>query len=213
MLIRPGAYPIAALPVGAGPGPFRVVVAGRPYALAALDGAWVVLSDRCPHRFAPLSGGSVVGPPGAEAVQCPYHGWRFDGSGRCTLVPSLPAGAGIPARAVSDEAGVATEAGGALWASFHATGSPPACVPALRAYEVELDVDRVLSWALRLALDGDRPGPGPEGLPTYVGWGRGRAALAVVPREAGRSTEFASFDPGPLGLDVYTMPLAGSDRP
>lgn len=41
------------------------------------------LEDRCPHRFAPLARGRVV----AGAIECPYHGLRFDGHGACVLNP------------------------------------------------------------------------------------------------------------------------------
>jgi nitrite reductase/ring-hydroxylating ferredoxin subunit len=43
------------------------------------------LQDRCPHRFAPLSMGRLC--DGGAAVQCPYHGLRFDGSGACVHNP------------------------------------------------------------------------------------------------------------------------------
>jgi nitrite reductase/ring-hydroxylating ferredoxin subunit len=43
---------------------------------AGLVGA---LTDRCCHRAAPLSMGSVV----EEGIQCGYHGLVIDGSGRC----------------------------------------------------------------------------------------------------------------------------------
>jgi vanillate O-demethylase monooxygenase subunit len=39
----------------------------------------VALTDRCPHRFAPLSKGKLV----EGTVQCPYHGLRFDTTGKC----------------------------------------------------------------------------------------------------------------------------------
>ncbi len=42
-----------------------------------------VLSDRCPHRKAPLSSGEVVG----NDIQCGYHGIRFAQDGACTHVP------------------------------------------------------------------------------------------------------------------------------
>ncbi|MEQ1491864.1 MAG: aromatic ring-hydroxylating dioxygenase subunit alpha [Terricaulis sp.] len=42
-----------------------------------------VLVDRCPHRNMALSRGAVHG----GEIECPYHGWRFDGEGRCTLTP------------------------------------------------------------------------------------------------------------------------------
>lgn len=50
--------------------------AGTPHALV----------DRCPHRNVPLSLGRVQ-PDGT--LQCGYHGWCFDGGGRCTAVPAL----------------------------------------------------------------------------------------------------------------------------
>lgn len=43
------------------------------------------LFDRCPHRFAPLSMGRLC--DGGAALQCGYHGLRFDGSGQCTHNP------------------------------------------------------------------------------------------------------------------------------
>ncbi len=47
------------------------------------DGTPVALLDRCPHRFAPLSAGVIVG----DDLQCGYHGLRFDGAGRCVANP------------------------------------------------------------------------------------------------------------------------------
>ena len=47
------------------------------------DGAVAAFEDRCPHRRLPLSMGKIVG----DALQCHYHGLRFDHSGKCVRVP------------------------------------------------------------------------------------------------------------------------------
>jgi phenylpropionate dioxygenase-like ring-hydroxylating dioxygenase large terminal subunit len=90
-----------------------------PLAVRALGDDWVLwrdadgtpraAPDRCPHRGAALSRGRVC----AGELQCPYHGWRFAGDGRCTAVPAVPgfvppATHGLASRAL-------TEAAGLLW--------------------------------------------------------------------------------------------------
>lgn len=42
-----------------------------------------IIPDKCIHRAARLSGGRVVD----GCIECPYHGWRFDGTGQCTRIP------------------------------------------------------------------------------------------------------------------------------
>lgn len=44
-----------------------------------------VVSDRCPHRGASLSGGKCHY---SGTVSCPYHGWTFDETGACKAVIS-----------------------------------------------------------------------------------------------------------------------------
>jgi phenylpropionate dioxygenase-like ring-hydroxylating dioxygenase large terminal subunit len=59
------------------------------------DGRVAVLTDRCPHRKAPLSSGEVVG----NDIQCGYHGIRFAPDGACTHVPgNAPVGNNFRAR-------------------------------------------------------------------------------------------------------------------
>jgi phenylpropionate dioxygenase-like ring-hydroxylating dioxygenase large terminal subunit len=48
------------------------------------DGSVVALDDRCPHRWAPLSSGKVVG----DDIQCGYHGFTFNAEGSCVRIPS-----------------------------------------------------------------------------------------------------------------------------
>jgi phenylpropionate dioxygenase-like ring-hydroxylating dioxygenase large terminal subunit len=67
--------------------PAQVRLAGRSYVLFRdHTGAPRALVDRCPHRFAPLSKGHVRGD---GRLECPYHGWHFDGEGR-GVSPSQP---------------------------------------------------------------------------------------------------------------------------
>lgn len=47
------------------------------------DGQPVALSNKCPHRHAPLSMGRREG----DTVRCMYHGLRFDPTGACVEVP------------------------------------------------------------------------------------------------------------------------------
>jgi phenylpropionate dioxygenase-like ring-hydroxylating dioxygenase large terminal subunit len=71
---------------------------GRPRAVRLFDeplvlwrdgtGRAVLQRDRCPHRGAQLSLGRVCDD---GTLQCPYHGWCFDGAGDCVSVPALPA--------------------------------------------------------------------------------------------------------------------------
>ena len=59
------------------------------------DGAIAAAPDRCPHRQAPLSLGTVVD----GLLECAYHGWSFAPDGRCELVPASGPGAPVPPRA------------------------------------------------------------------------------------------------------------------
>lgn len=45
-----------------------------------------VWEDLCIHRGSRLSKGFIA----SDKVVCPYHGWNYDGSGKCTLIPASP---------------------------------------------------------------------------------------------------------------------------
>ncbi len=53
------------------------------------EGQAHVWEDLCIHRGARLSKGWIT----ENTVVCPYHGWRYNGSGACVLIPSAP---GLP---------------------------------------------------------------------------------------------------------------------
>jgi phenylpropionate dioxygenase-like ring-hydroxylating dioxygenase large terminal subunit len=79
--------------------PVRAQILGLPFvAFRDAEGRANVLSDTCVHRGGALHAGKVVG----GRIACPYHGWQFDGTGKCTLVPSLGRDGNIPARAKVD---------------------------------------------------------------------------------------------------------------
>jgi uncharacterized protein len=86
--------------------PVAVVLGGERFALFRDAGgrARAVL-DRCPHRFAPLSAGKVMG----GRITCPYHGWNFagDGEGRSPTQPER--------NDCATEALATQEAHGAVW--------------------------------------------------------------------------------------------------
>src|SRR5262245_49813153 len=67
--------------------PISRTVLGVPVALfRGADGRPAALLDRCPHRNVPLSLGRLVD---GGRLECAYHGWQFDASGRCRVVPGL----------------------------------------------------------------------------------------------------------------------------
>lgn len=52
----------------------QVMVGGKKYALARVDGEFYCLANICKHWGAPLGEGFLDG----YFVMCPWHGWRFD---------------------------------------------------------------------------------------------------------------------------------------
>jgi len=89
--------------------PLAMTVAGeRVVFFRDAAGKAVALIDQCPHRGVALSLGRVAG----GEIECPFHGWRFDGAGRNCHVPWNP-------DAKTDHLGAhalpVREAGGLLW--------------------------------------------------------------------------------------------------
>ncbi len=72
--------------------PVRVELFGDAWVLVRLNGLLSVFVDKCPHRNARLSDGCIVG----DRLQCPFHGWEFDASGKCAHIPALGLGATVP---------------------------------------------------------------------------------------------------------------------
>jgi phenylpropionate dioxygenase-like ring-hydroxylating dioxygenase large terminal subunit len=67
--------------------PLGTEIAGTPVVLFRdKEGKASALVDRCPHRGVKLSLGVVKD----GCVECPFHGWQFDGQGHACLVPWNP---------------------------------------------------------------------------------------------------------------------------
>jgi phenylpropionate dioxygenase-like ring-hydroxylating dioxygenase large terminal subunit len=85
-----------------------------------------VWEDLCIHRGARLSKGWIKN----DSVVCPYHGWEYDGAGRCTLMPAAPDETPMKkARAFPHRA---ADRYGFIWACL---GDPEADVPVFPEWE------------------------------------------------------------------------------
>lgn len=87
----------------------------------ASDAKVVALHDRCVHRWAPLSVGWVEG----DHIVCGYHGFEYEGEGKCVRIPSQD---NVPAKACV-RAYPAIERYGMIWVWMgdpaHAQGAEP----------------------------------------------------------------------------------------
>lgn len=70
--------------------PLAVGLLGESLVLWRDHGAVHAWADRCPHRGARLSLGRVLTTVHGPRLECPYHGWQFEGGGRCRHVPASP---------------------------------------------------------------------------------------------------------------------------
>lgn len=109
------------------------------------DGLPVALDNRCPHRFAPLSLGQVIG----NDIRCPYHGLRFAPDGACV---DNPCGNGQIPRTARVTAYPLREVDGIVWfwhgeappderriVRFQEFGQPAAWAPAEFVLHVQAD--------------------------------------------------------------------------
>jgi phenylpropionate dioxygenase-like ring-hydroxylating dioxygenase large terminal subunit len=56
------------------------------------QGRVTVMRDLCPHRGVALSVGELKG----DCIMCPFHGFEFDSSGRCSVIPANGRSAPVP---------------------------------------------------------------------------------------------------------------------
>lgn len=87
--------------------PVQVVLLGETVVLARIEGKLCALHTRCPHKGANLALGRITD----GAIECAYHGWRFNPAGKCVRVPSREElteviHASVPSYHVTEQAGI-----------------------------------------------------------------------------------------------------------
>lgn len=119
---------------------------GNDLVLWRTDGRAMAWLDRCVHRGARFTMGRIQG---GEMV-CPYHGWRYDCEGQCTLIPSQPK-LPIPrrARAITFHC---QERYGFIWVCM---GEPVADLPLLPEWE-NGDFEKIHTGPYEIASSGQR---------------------------------------------------------
>ena len=98
-------------------------------------GQVTVMRDLCPHRGVALSAGELKG----DCIMCPFHGFEYDTSGRCTLIPANGRGAPVP-KAFQVQAYPTHEAHGFIFIWW---GKPEGEVPPPRFFD---DIDDTFSY-------------------------------------------------------------------
>ncbi len=103
--------------------PLARKLAGVPIALFRGKDGVSALKFRCPHRNFPLSEGKVQD----GLLRCRYHGWRFDGAGRCAEIPGAEPGADLSR--LSAERIAVTEQHGAIFVRLEGGENAPPFEP------------------------------------------------------------------------------------
>ena len=82
-------------------------------------GRYGLVGEHCPHRLASLAYGRVD----EEGIRCPYHGWKFDGAGKCLEQPAEPPEKGFKDR-IQHVAYPVEYLGGLIYAYFGPAPAP-----------------------------------------------------------------------------------------
>jgi 5,5'-dehydrodivanillate O-demethylase len=104
------------------------------------SGRMGLIGEFCPHRRASLA----YGIPAIDGIRCPYHGWKFDGTGSCIEQPNEPEGSTFKEK-VSLPGYAVGELGGLIWGYLGPQPAP--LIPKLDGFVVEPAV-RMIGKAL-----------------------------------------------------------------
>lgn len=107
------------------------------------EGHIAIFKDRCPHRGIQLSLGKIK----ENHLQCPFHGFEYDASGKCVLVPANGKAAPVP-EYIRAAAYPVVEAHGFVYIWYtpepEKTGMPnPSTLPPVPWFD---DLDEKLAW-------------------------------------------------------------------
>jgi phthalate 4,5-dioxygenase len=104
---------------------------GQDFVLFRDDAGRFGLLDRdCPHRGADLKFARHEG----DGLRCPFHGWKFDATGRCLETPAEPAGSTLCSR-VKQRSYPLLQQSGVLFAWLGIEGSTPPALPAFDCFQ------------------------------------------------------------------------------
>ncbi|KUI30916.1 3-ketosteroid-9-alpha-hydroxylase [Mycobacterium sp. IS-1742] len=123
---------------------------GQPHAIEAFGTKLVVFADSqgvlrvldayCRHMGGDLSRGSIKG----DSVACPFHDWRWNGDGRCSLVPYAKR---TPRRART-RSWITCQQNGLLFVWHDHEGNPPSDDVAIPRID-DVFSDRWTDWAVK----------------------------------------------------------------
>ena len=104
------------------------------------DGKPHAMKDLCVHRGTALSLGKVVN----DCIECPYHGWRYNSEGKCSLIPQQEK-QNIPEKAKIDSY-LCQERYGLIWVALKEPIYPLPEVPEIESSEWKLVLTGPFSW-------------------------------------------------------------------
>jgi phenylpropionate dioxygenase-like ring-hydroxylating dioxygenase large terminal subunit len=135
--------------------PMRLLLLGeRLLAFRDTSGRVGVMDHRCPHRCASL----FLGRNEENGLRCVYHGWKFDATGACVDMPSVPAEQDFKEK-VRAKAYRTAERNGIVWVYMGARQAAPPPLPSIEvsllpeAEMVQQFVQRRCNWLQ--ALEGE----------------------------------------------------------
>ena len=167
-------------------------------------GRYGLVGEHCPHRLASLAFGRVD----EEGIRCPYHGWKFDSSGKCLKQPAEPPESTFKDR-IKHSAYPVEYLGGLLYAYLG-----PAPTPILPRWDV-LVWENGRRWIVKESvIDCNWLQPMENSVdPSHLYWLHGDTAhLAPRVKKYAEQHEFIPFEFG-IKKRRTTLPLATGEAP